>query len=294
MSKKSTRDIYREVTARIIAELERGVIPWHCSWRPEEWRHRNLVSRRAYRGINAILLNNLPYDSPFWLTANQLKKLGGSLLPGMEPTGIVFWRFFSSDDLPGESHRTIPFLREYQIYNLEQTTGIPAKHISALRPRNQLEFQPIENAEKILAGFVDGPPVFHGGDAAYYSSAHDYIQLPYRSKFDSEDTYYSVRFHESCHATGHPKRLNRPNFMITNFGSADYSKEELVAEIGAAFLCAQSGIANGTIKNSAAYIANWLQVLKNDKKLIIQASAAAEKAVNHILNHKADSEELAA
>lgn len=296
MSNKSTRDIYQDITNRIIAELERGTIPWRCPWRPDEWRHRNLISQKPYRGINVILLSSMPYESPFWLTANQLRKLGGNLLPHMKPTTIVFWRYFCIDESDnGElKSRGIPFLREYQVYNLEQTIGIPPKHIPVLKPRNQLEFQPLENAERIIANFIDSPPVFHGGDAAYYSPRQDHIQLPYRSKFNSEDTYYSVRFHESVHATGHPKRLNRPNFMITDFGSVDYSKEELVAEIGAAFLCAQSGIANGTLKDSAAYIANWLQVLKNDRKLIIQASAAAEKAVNYILNQKAGPEELAA
>ncbi len=296
MSSKSTRDIYQDITNRIIAELEQGTIPWHCPWRPEEWRHRNLISKKPYRGINVILLSTMPYESPFWLTAKQLQKLGGSLLPHAEPTGIVFWRYFCIDEFKDDQlkSRGIPFLREYLVYNVEQTIGIPSKYIPTLRPRNEIEFQPIENAERIIANFADSPPVLHGGDAAYYSPLEDYIQLPYRSKFDSEDTYYSVRFHESCHATGHPKRLDRPSFMASDFGSSDYSKEELVAEIGAAFLCAQSGIANGTIKNSSAYIANWLGRLKNDKKLIIQASAAAEKAVNYILHTKTNSEELAA
>ncbi|MDD5596573.1 MAG: zincin-like metallopeptidase domain-containing protein [Victivallaceae bacterium] len=272
------RDIYQEITNRIIAELENGNIPWHCSWRPAEWRCRNLVSGRAYRGINAILLSNLPYESPFYLTLRQLRKLGGELRTNVSATEVVFWMLFEKDE-----NTRIPLLRFYQIYNLEQTRGIPEKYIPYLPPKYKLEFNPIETAEEIIAGYIDGPEVIHGGDDACYSPLPDWIRMPNRSAFKSEEEYYSTLFHEQTHSTGHSSRLNRPGMDRVEFGSDTYSKEELIAEMGAAFLCAYSGIENTTIKNSSAYIRSWLERLRSDKKLVVQAAQKAQKAADYIL-----------
>lgn len=274
------RDIYQEITDRIIAELENGNIPWHCPWRPPEWRHRNMISGKPYRGINTILLNSSPFDSPFWLTSRQIGKLKGNLKPDATSTLVVFWKFFED---ARNVNRIIPMLREYRIYNLEQTYGIPAKHIPMLPPRQMLEFNPIENAEEILAGYSDGPPVIHEGDCACYSPSLDRIKMPSRSKFDSEEEYYSTLFHEEIHSTGHKFRLKRFESGSSTFGSETYSKEELIAEMGAAFLCAYSGIENTTIRNSGAYIRSWLERLKSDKKLVIQAAQKAQKAADFIL-----------
>ena len=141
------QDIYQEITDRMIAELEKGRIPWHCPWRPEEWRHRNLISGKPYRGINAILLAMSPYASPFWLTMRQLRKLGGELRPNEGGTAVVFWKLFEKDE-----DTVLPVLRFYTVYNLEQTYGIPAKRIPQLPPRAAIEFNPIEAAEEIIAG----------------------------------------------------------------------------------------------------------------------------------------------
>ena len=272
------RDIYQEITNRIIAELENGNIPWHCSWSPTQWRCRNLVSDRAYRGINAILLSNLPYESPFYLTLRQLRKLGGELRPNVSATEVVFWMLFEKDETT-----RIPLLRFYQIYNLEQTRGIPEKYIPYLPPKYKLEFNPIETAEEIIAGYIDGPEVIHGGDDACYSPLPDRIRMPNRSAFKSEEEYYSTLFHEQTHSTGHNSRLNRPGMDRVEFGSDTYSKEELIAEMGAAFLCAYSGIENTTIRNSGAYIRSWLERLRADKKLVVQAAQKAQKAADYIL-----------
>lgn len=274
------RDIYQEITNRIIAELENGQIPWHCPWRPPEWRHRNMISGKPYRGINAVLLGCSTFDSPFWLTPRQIAKLKGEIKPEEQSTFVVFWKFFEDERNPA---RTIPMLREYRIYNLEQTYGIPAKYIPKLPPRQMLEFQPIENAEEILAGYFNGPPVIHGGDCASYSPAFDRIQMPSRTNFESEEEYYSTLFHEEIHSTGHKSRLKRFESGSASFGSETYSKEELIAEMGAAFLCAYSGIENTTIKNSGAYVRSWLERLKSDKKLVVQAAQKAQKAADYIL-----------
>ncbi len=271
------RDIYQEITNRIIAELKDGNIPWHCSWRPAEWRCRNMVSGREYRGINAILLSTMPYESPFWLTLRQLRKLGGELKPNVSATEVVFWMLFEKDETT-----RIPLLRFYQIYNLEQTCGIPEKYIPYIPPKHKLEFNPIETAEEIIAGYVDGPLIVHD-DNASYNPLLDRIRMPKRSRFANEEEYYSTLFHEQTHSTGHKSRLNRKGMTCVEFGSDTYSKEELIAEMGAAFLCAHSGIENTTLKNSSAYIRSWLERLRSDKKLVVQAAQKAQKAVDYIL-----------
>lgn len=272
------RDIYQEITDRMIAELEQGKIPWHCPWRPEAWRHRNMVSGRPYRGINAVLLNCLPCDSPFWMTARQLRKLGGELKPDVSGINVVFWTLFDKD-----ASTKIPVLRYYRIYNLEDIVGIPANKVPYLPKHDEIEFNPIDRAEEIIAGYADGPPITHGGESACYSPSLDQIRMPKRHTFDCEEEYYSTLFHEMSHSTGAKKRLNRPGMEHISFGSEAYSKEELIAEMGAAFLCAQSGIGHATLKNSSAYIRSWLERLKSDKKLIVQAAQKAQKAVDYIL-----------
>lgn len=281
------RDIYQEITDRIVKELETGCIPWHCSWRPEAWRHRNMVSGKPYRGINSILLNNLPYDSPFWMTPRQLYKLGGELKPDASGAEVVFWTLFERDD-----KTKFPMLRFYRIFNLEDTVGVPFTKIPYLPPRSEIAFSPIDTAEDILAGY-NGPEIIHGGESACYSPLLDRIRMPKRHTFDNEEEYYSTLFHEETHSTGHRSRLNRPGMENIKFGSETYSKEELIAEMGAAFLCAYSGIENTTIQNSGAYIRGWLERLKNDKKLVVQAAQKAQKAVDYILKSAKTQEQAA-
>ncbi|OQA82035.1 MAG: DNA primase TraC [Lentisphaerae bacterium ADurb.Bin242] len=272
------RDIYQEITDRMIAELEKGKIPWHCPWRPADWRHRNMISGKFYRGINAILLCMMPYESPFWLTMRQIKKLGGELKMDMHGTNIVFWTLFEKDEAT-----RLPVLRFYMVYNLEQTCGIPAKFIPILPPKESIAFHPIDTAEEIITDYVDCPPIQHGGENACYIPSMDVIQMPERIQFENEESYYSSLYHELTHSVGHKSRLNRPGMDNIQFGSESYSKEELIAEMGAAFLCAQSGIEHTTIQNSGAYIRSWLERLRNDKKLVVQAAQKAQKAVDYIL-----------
>ena len=281
-------DIYQEITDRIIAELNTGCIPWHCPWRPEAWRHRNMISGKAYRGINAILLNCLPYDSPFWMTARQLRKLGGELKTDVSGTNVVFWTLFEKDVTT-----RIPVLRYYRIYNLEDTCGISESKVPYLPNRGEIEFNPIDAAEEIIGGYMDGPEIIHEGEQACYSPSLDRIRMPKRHTFDNEEEYYSTLFHEMSHSTGHKSRLNRPGMEEIRFGSETYSKEELIAEMGAAFLCAYSGIENTTIQNSGAYIRGWLERLKSDKKMVVQAAQKAQKAVDYILK-PAQIQEIAA
>ena len=201
---------------------------------------------------------------------------------------MVFWTIFEKDC---DTH--IPVLRFYTVFNLEQTMGIPAKYIPVLTPENQIVFDPIGNAEEIIANYQNGPIIQHGGNRACYSPSLDRIMMPERIQFEKEEEYYSTLFHEMTHSTGHWSRLDRPGMENIRFGSENYSKEELIAEFGAAFLCAQTGIAHATIQNSGAYIKNWLEKLRNDKKLAIQAAHKAQKAVDFIME-KHQMEEKAA
>jgi antirestriction protein ArdC len=283
------QNIYQIITDRIIAELEYGVIPWQCSWRPPEWTHRNMISQRPYRGINRILLSLTKYGSPFWLTPRQIAKLHGRIRLHEISTPIVFWKFFEKDD-----DKKIPFMRMYSVYNLEQTTGIPEKYIPKLPSMYYLDFHPIEAAEQLLAQYSDCPQIIYTGSQACYVPAYDIIKMPPPKYFINEEEFYGTLFHEQIHSSGSKNRLNRPGLKNVKFGTTEYAREELIAEIGASFLCAHCGIENRTIKNAAAYIQTWLERLRNDKKLIIQSAAHAERAANYILHPKANSEELAA
>jgi len=289
MSKKSTGDIYQDITNRIIAELENGVIPWQCSWHPPEWAHRNMISQKPYKGINRILLSLSRYSTPFWLSARQIAKLHGSIRPHEIPTTVVFWKFFETTD-----DKKIPFMRMYSVYNLEQTTGISPQNIPQLPVFHQLDFHPIEAAEQLLVQYTDCPKIVYDGNEACYIPTRDIIKMPPPKYFISEEEFYGTLWHECTHSSGAKHRLNRPGIQKVKFGSPEYAREELIAEIGASYLCGHCGIENRTIKNSAAYIQAWLERLRNDKKLIIQAAAQAERAVRYITSPKNVSEELAA
>lgn len=281
-------DTYQTITNQMIAELEKGNIPWHCPWRPSEWSRRNLISGKTYRGINTFLLGMTPYQSPFWLTARQISRLGGTLKPGACGTGIIFWTLYEKDEAT-----KLPVLRLYHVFNLEQTLGIPEKHIPRLSSWENVGFSPIEAAEEIIAGYANCPPIIHAGDSAGYSPSLDRIKMPGRIQFESEEEFYCTLFHELIHSTGHQSRLNRTDLKSGRFGDEPYAREELIAEMGAAFLCARSGIGHATNKNSGAYIRNWLMQLRNDKKLVIQAAQKAQKAVDYILAPAAEQENAA-
>jgi len=178
----------------------------------------------------------------------------------------------------------IPFLRYYTVFNLDQCAGIPEDKIPVLEEKTR-EFNPIEEAEKIVAGYTRRPKIEHVESRAYYRPASDLVNMPKKELFKSDAEYYSTLFHELTHSTGHETRLNRSGITdLQGFGSHSYSKEELCAEFGAAYLCGESGIVDRTIENSSAYIQGWLKRLRSDKKFLVQAAAQGQKAVDFILN----------
>jgi antirestriction protein ArdC len=273
--------VYEIVTSRILAELEKGEIPWRKPWRTLP--PANLISKKPYRGINVFLLALAGYGSQYWLTYRQAQALGGNVRKGEHGTKIVFWKFdtFETETADGETEeRKSAFLRYYTVFNLEQTEGLKA--LLALPPAF-----PIESAEEIVKG-MPNPPAFEQDAQAAYIPSRDTVTMPSRTAFESQAEYYSTLFHELTHSTGHAKRLAREGFDTPQkFGSESYSKEELIAEMGSAMLCGIAGIGQATISNSAAYLQSWIKRLKADSRLVVSAASAAQKAADYIRGESA-------
>jgi antirestriction protein ArdC len=283
-------DVYAAITERIAAQLERGVRPWHQPWAAPY--ATGGVSRplrttgEPYQGVNVIVLwltaFEKGYTSPYWFTFNQAKALGGFVRKGEKGTQVVYANTFErkgTDEETGEeTTERIPFLKAYTVFNACQVEGLPERfRPSELSSRNVAER--LEDAEAFFAR--TGADTRHGGDRAYYSPAEDYIGLPPYESFEDREAYYATRAHESIHWTKHPTRLAR-DLGGKRFGDDGYAVEELIAELGAAFLCADLGITPGVRENHAAYLACWLRVLKADTRAIFTAASHASRAVEYL------------
>ena len=275
--------VYDQITERIVAMLEKGTVPWRKPWQAQARFPRNLVSGKPYRGINVFLLHAMQYESPFFLTYHQAQELGGNVRKGEKSCPVVFWKQLEVEDKETHEVEKIPMGRFYFVFNVSQCDGL--KDISA--PVVESPLSAPTKPEEIIALMPQRPEIKYGMRRAFYSPGEDIIAMPNRERFTSEAEFYSTLYHEAIHSTGHASRLNRPTLTESEgFGSNPYCKEELIAEMGAAFLCGQAGIESATLENSAAYIQNWLEQLKNDKKLIVQAAAQGQKAADFILGVK--------
>jgi antirestriction protein ArdC len=273
---------YEVVTESIIKQLESGVAPWRKPWRTE--MPANLASKKEYRGINVFLLASLGYGSRYWLTYRQAQTLGGSVRKGEHGSKVVFWKmdeYRKEDKETGETeNRKSILLRYYTVFNLEQCEGIKS-------PEPTRVIAPLEQCETIVNS-MPNPPGFEQDSRAFYRPSTDTVGAPARSAFDSVEEFYSTLFHELTHSTGHPSRVGREGIMEHNpFGSEDYSKEELVAEMGAAMLCGVAGIQSRTLNNSASYLQSWINKLRSDSRLIVSAASQAQKAADYILGKTA-------
>ena len=276
---EAKNDAYQVITDRIIEILEQGTVPWHKPW-SGGGEARNLVSKRSYRGINRFLLNISSYASPFWATYNQVQKLGGHVRKGEKSTPVVFWKWLDKENPETNEIERRPFLRYYRVFNLEQTEGLESPASEAIEA---VTFSPIEQCEQLVAAMPNRPVIQHEFQAAWYRPSTDLINMPKPESFESAEEYYCVLYHELAHAVGHVSRLNRPTLTdMAPFGSTNYSKEELVAEMTAAMLCAVTGIENKTIENSAAYLQGWLDRLKKDRRLVVTAAAQAQRAADYV------------
>jgi antirestriction protein ArdC len=275
--------VYEIITNIILTKLEEGTIPWQRPWNTRESMPRNLVSKKEYQGINAFILGCQHYSSPYWLTFKQCKDLGGSIRKGEQGTPVVYWNWLEIEE-DGEMERKVPFMRYYTVFNVAQCENIPADKMPTTTEATTTHIDKIMQCEGIVENWKDKPEIRHGKQQACYIPFSDLVNMPMFETFINSEEYYSTLFHELTHSTGHEKRLNRQGITeIAPFGTPLYSKEELVAEMGAAFLCGFTGIEYATIDNSAAYIQGWLKKLKDDKKLVIIAATQAQKAVNYIL-----------
>jgi len=267
--------VYDIITERIISLLEQGTVPWQKPWKVQSGMPRNLVSKKPYRGINAFLLHSMQYESPFWLTFKQAQEHGGKIRKGARACPVVFWKPIEiKDQKTGEAEK-IPFLRYYHVFNLAQCEGLSVNNEAPAEPTP---------AGQIVENMPQRPDIKHGMNAAFYSPSVDTVGMPSRERFQIEAGYFATLFHELIHSTGHEKRLNRSTLLESSgFGSDPYCKEELIAEMGAAFLCGHAGIVEITLNNSAAYLDHWLKQLNEDKTLIVRAAAQAQKAADFIL-----------
>ena len=281
------RDCYAEITNAIIADLEKGIRPWMPRWDMGQGMPCRPLRNTGepYRGINVLWLwraaDEAGYQDPTWFTYRQAQEFGAHVRKGEKSTLIVFTDKVTKterDETGQEKTKEIPFLRHYYVFNGEQIDGLPER----FKPATDDIRTPHERNERADRFFAStGITIRHGGRRAFYSILEDYVQMPPLELFKEAGGYFATLAHEATHATGHPKRVPR-NFKPSSFGTANYAREELVAELGAAFLCADLGLSLEPRSDHADYIASWLQVLRNDKRAIFQAAAIAQKAVDYL------------
>jgi antirestriction protein ArdC len=280
--------IYQDVTNSIIEQLEKGAIPWVKPWRADSSADKNFISQKPYQGVNRLILGMSSmiqgFNNPAWASYKQWESKGGQVRKGEKGTRIVFYSPVSKENKQTGVTESYNVLKGYTVFNASQVDGLDIVYV----PPEESAFTPNELAEQRIV--KTGAMISHGSDAAFYMPSQDRIQLPNKSAFDNESSYYATAFHELTHWTGSESRLDRN--LKGKFGNPAYAFEELVAEMGAAFLCADYGI-QGELRH-AGYIQSWLKALKEDSKAIFKASALAQKAADYINMLDATNESKAA
>lgn len=289
-------DVYERITDQIVAELEKGVRPWMKPWNAEHAAGRITRPLRhngvAYQGINVIMLWSAAmaqgFAAPIWMTFRQAREMGAHVRKGEKGHLVVYAdriRRTETDEATGEEQeRDIPFMKGYTVFNVEQIEGLPAQFYAPAQPR----LDPVERIDHAEAFFAAlGADIRHGGNQAYYAMGEDRVQMPPFETFRDAESYYATLAHELTHWTRHPKRLER-EFGRKRWGDEGYAMEELVAELGSAFLGADLDLTPETREDHAAYIASWLKVLKNDKRAIFSAASHAQRAADYLHSVSAD------
>jgi antirestriction protein ArdC len=292
--KNANFDLYEIVTNKILEDIEKtDKLTWVKSWKTNGGGYpMNGKSKKPYNGINFFLLQMYGFSSPYWLTYKQVTEMGGNVRKGEKGAMVVFWKlneYTKTNEATKEDEvKKVPILRYYNVFNVEQ-----CENVTITDNTPQIEYTQHEKneiCESIIKGYVNKYESLSASvkesNSAFYQPSKDYVQMPLLEQFESAESFYSVYFHELGHSTGHKSRLNRKEVNETaSFGSCDYGTEELTAELTAAFICAEIGINNeNTERNSAAYLKNWKNAIKADKKLFIMASQRASKAAKLILN----------
>jgi antirestriction protein ArdC len=277
------RDLYAEVSARIIAELERGAAPWVKPWSvtPGQNVPCNAVTSRPYSGCNVILLwlaRARGWSTPRFLTFKQALEHGGNVRKGEHGTKVYFVKQLQVRDknADDEAARIVPMMREYTVFNVAQTEGLP----DSIRAGKPMRVRNPDTRDGLADDFLTatGADIREGHGEAFFVPSLDFISMPAFEAFKGADHFYNTAFHELTHWTGHKSRLDRD--LKNRFGSRDYAGEELVAELGAAFLCAEFGF-DGDVRN-AGYIAKWIELLKADKRAFFTACSKASKAADYL------------
>lgn len=302
MTKSTTTraDVYSRVTDRIIADLEQGVRPWLKPWTTDNaaegitrpLRHNGT----PYRGINVLLLWGEAMAKgcacAIWMTYRQADELGAHVKKGEQGSMVVYADRFTkteTTDQGEEIEQDIPFMKAYTVFNVEQIEGLPAHYYTTPESKGE-PLQLIDSAERFFA--ATGATFRHGGNQAFYAPGPDLIQLPPPEAFNDAESYAATKAHELTHWTAHPTRLAR--VLGKRFGDNAYAAEELIAELGAAFLCADLGITPEPRDDHAAYLAHWLKVLREDKRAIFSAAAHAQRAVDYLHSRQRHEQQEAA
>jgi antirestriction protein ArdC len=284
------RDVYSRITNKIVADLEQGVRPWHKPWNAGHAEGRITRPLRhngiPYKGVNVIMLWSAAtakgYSCPLWLTFKRALELGGNVRKGETGELVVYANRITrtgTDEKGDETQREIPFMKGYTVFNAEQCEGLPAQYNAQPDAPALSPMQRIEAADRFFA--ATRADIRHGGTRAYYAEGPDYVQMPPFETFRDAESHAAVLGHETIHWTKHTKRLAR-DFGRVRHGDEGYAREELVAELGAAFLCADLGLTPELREDHAAYIATWITVLKRDTRAIFSAAAHAQRAADYL------------
>ena len=284
------KDTYTLVTDRIIAELESGTVPWHKPWTCAQPAISHTTGK-AYSLLNQLLLGGRGGE---YVTFQQAQREGGRVRKGEKASMVVFWKWLTVEDEDTGEEKDVPFLRYFNVFHINQCEGVEAR-FRVSEPQIENPAAASDAAEAVIRDYIAASGVKlvrRESSEAFYRSATDTVVLPLITQFGETAEYYSTAFHELTHSTGHPSRLNRLT-ETARFGSAPYSREELCAELGASFILNRLGLETpGSFKNNAAYINHWLDVLKEDKRLLVSAAGQADKAVRLILGEEAGNDVL--
>jgi antirestriction protein ArdC len=283
-------DIYEKITNHIVSELEKGVRPWLKPWNAEHAAGRITRPLRGngipYRGINVLMLWSAAMDrgyaAPTWMTFKQALELKAHVRKGEQGSFVVYADKIiraETDAATGEENEyAIPFMKGYTVFNAEQIDGLPERFYAKAEPRTEL----VQRNARVESFFAaTGSNVRHGGNMAYYNVNSDHVQMPHIEAFRDAESYYATRAHETIHWTRHPSRLER-DFGRKRFGDEGYAMEELVAELGSAFLSADLELTPEVRDDHAAYIGSWIKILKNDKRAIFSAASYAQRAADFL------------
>jgi antirestriction protein ArdC len=297
MSSETKADVYTRVTNKILADLEQGVKPWAKPWSGEHAAGRITRPLRGngqpYRGVNILLLWASAIEQgflcPVWMTYKQAQELGANVRKGERSSLVVYadtFRKTETNEATGEDEeKKIPFMKAYAVFNAEQIEGLPAHYTATAEPAPEIKEQRDERLEQFFRN--TGITIKNGGNRAFYNIGADYVQMPPFPAFVDAENFYATLSHEVTHATRHGSRLDR-DLGRKQWGDEGYAKEELVAELGSAFLCADLGITPEVREDHAAYIGAWIEKLQGDRRFIFSAAAHAQRALDWLHGCQAD------